>query len=726
MRQRKLTHLAALCGALFAATTAFDSSVSAQKATFGEVQEVVAVEIPVQVLVDGKPVAGLTKESFEVLEGRKPRQIVDFEVVNLTTATSTTTGRAVAAEPEVAPAGRRHFLLLFDLTNSDPTPLIKARGAARELVNGSLHPTDLVGVATWSYTKGPRLVLGFTTDRRQIDAAVDTLGVVDLRNRTPDPLNLILEDVQSAASRPDSTSTAGGAGGGRAAGEEAYEENIRQFAAGERAAVRQVKTSELESLTQGFATLASLMSNVTGRKYVVLLSQGFDSTIVSGSTDMAMEQQNFDSSASGEIYNINSEERFGSTSSMNQLEEMLAVFRRADCAIQAVDIGGLGTSGAGAGDSGRKSDRSSLLTMAKDTGGQLYENFNNLGQAMGKMLESTSITYVLTIQPEDIKLDGKFHDLKVKLVGGPPGARLVHRPGYYAPKPYEQKAGMEQQIDTAQLIVSGEPGGDLVAGVAAAAFRGEGDRMHVPVVVEAEGALLASAAKTEKLPLSVYVYAFDAAGTVRDFVTQSLQLDMKQVGAQLQREPFKFVADLRLPPGDYSLRTLVRAGATGAYWLGRTPLTVPAFTPGTIEAVAPLVPQPMVGQPKAGIVIRSSTSAERTQGLAFPFMMGTEVYLPSGLPSVARGGNLKACLNVYGLDASGITVKGELVDEEGRTVPDAEVKVVGRTASDQPGLQRIELAVKPGSAPAGPYSLRVTVEQTGKSASSSAAVRVSS
>jgi hypothetical protein len=341
---------------------------------------------------------------------------------------------------------------------------------------------------------------------------------------------------------------------------------------------------------------------------------------------------------------------------------------------------------------------------------------------MDRMLESTSITYVLTIQPQDLKNDGKFHEIKVRLKDAPSGAKLVHRPGYYAPKPYSAKAGKEQQLDTAQLIVSGEPGGDLVAGVAAAAFRGEGDRMHVPVVVEVEGALLAMAKKGDALPVAVYIYAFDEAGSVGDFVAQNLQLDMKQVGARLAKEPLKFVGDLRLRPGRYTLRTLVRAGDGGTYWLGRTPLEVPAFDAGALTAVTPLFPAPMT----SGLVIRAASSPEKTQGLAFPFMVGTEVYLPKGLPTAKKGAEFKACLNVYGLDSSDVAVHGELVDADGRAVSGAEVKVVGRTASDQPGLQRLELAVEPGAAGAGDYSLRITVEQTGRKATSSSTVRVSS
>src|SRR4029453_5109686 len=39
----------------------------------------------------------------------------------------------------------------------------------------------------------------------------------------------------------------------------------------------------VRNMTQSFANLARMMSEVDGRKYVVLLSEGFDSTLVTGS-----------------------------------------------------------------------------------------------------------------------------------------------------------------------------------------------------------------------------------------------------------------------------------------------------------------------------------------------------------------------------------------------------------------------------------------------------------
>jgi len=115
------------------------SAAFAQKPRFGEETNVVAVEIPVQVLVDGQPVKGLTRESFEVSEGRKARPIVGFDVVDLSVARTEQGRPAGAVSTDIPAAGRRYFLLLFDLSNSDPAAMTRARGAARDLVIKNLH-----------------------------------------------------------------------------------------------------------------------------------------------------------------------------------------------------------------------------------------------------------------------------------------------------------------------------------------------------------------------------------------------------------------------------------------------------------------------------------------------------------------------------------------------------------------------------------------------------------
>ncbi len=141
----------------------------------------------------------------------------------------------------------------------------------------------------------------------------------------------------------------------------------------------------------------------------------------------AIQRQNA-AAIRGDYAEVDSNLRFGDTSTQNELSRVLRELVQADCVIEAVDIGGLGAEYEAEDQKRRKQG---LFMLARDTGGELFENFNNLTEAMSQMLERTSVTYVLAFQAEDLKLDGEFHKLKVKLEGGPKGARLVHRPGYF-------------------------------------------------------------------------------------------------------------------------------------------------------------------------------------------------------------------------------------------------------------------------------------------------------
>ncbi|MFP5284188.1 MAG: VWA domain-containing protein, partial [Thermoanaerobaculia bacterium] len=147
--------------------------------TFEETSQVVAVEVPVNVVDrDGKPVRGLTAADFEIFDAGKRQEITGFEVVDLRTREAGADGTAAPREePKDVPSARRHFLLLFDFSFSSPTATFKARLAARDFLLNALHPSDLAAVATYSVEHGPQLVVTFTPDRAQLARAIDTLGM---------------------------------------------------------------------------------------------------------------------------------------------------------------------------------------------------------------------------------------------------------------------------------------------------------------------------------------------------------------------------------------------------------------------------------------------------------------------------------------------------------------------------------------------------------------------
>jgi VWFA-related protein len=702
----------ALSLCLLTAAPAWTAPAAPPPPSFSEVTDVVAVEVPVQVVdKDGQPVRGLTADDFEVYEGRKKQTVTGFEVLDLTSAPAAA-GAKAAPIPVTA---RRHFLLLFDLSFSEPKALLGARDAAKGLVD-SLQPSDLVAVAVYAGSKGAQILLRFTSDHHQIRTAIDSLGAPELIDRIRDPLQLVLghDDASNNDSRTflnDKTSE------GRQSVQTAKDEQVAaflqsvtaEFDRGQRAAQQKAVTA----LTRSFADLAHMMATVQGHKHVVYLSEGFDSSVIQGTSD-AEEQAKMDTaSQGGEFWKVDSDARYGNTKATNEIERMLEEFRRADCVIDAVDIGGL-KAGGNLGYQ-RTGSKDSLFLMARETGGDLYENTNDLSTAMTKMLAKTSVTYVLTFQP-DVARDGAYHKLRVALKNESRGLRVVHRPGYYAPRPFAQRSSLERMLDAAHQVVSGEEHDELGTAVLAAPFRADGDRAYVPVVIEVDGRKLMAGMKGGVLPAEIYVYALDGQGAVRDFVSQTIGLDLAKVEPALAQSGLKFFGHLDLPAGDYSLRVLVRNGLTGASGLKVSSLQVPAFGQAGKVLLPPFFPEP------AGkwLTVREA-QRQGDRKVPYPFLVKEEPYIPASMPVLAPGQEARLTLVGYNLGvAGGVKAESKVLTADGREVGPGDLRVLEREPGGPATPDQLIASFRPSALQPGEYVLLVTVTD-GKGASQTSA-----
>jgi VWFA-related protein len=681
--------------------------VRAQDPGFSEVTDVVAVEIPVQVLRGNEPVRGLTADDFEIYDERRKMPITGFEVLDLAAA-------APAKRQALPVAARRHFLLLFDLSFSEPKAILAARDAAKDMVDG-LNPSDLVGVAVYAGSKGAQLVLRFTADRRQVRAAIESLGAPQTEGRANDPLQLVL--VNDLFVNEDNRFLPGDRAG-QARGEvqgakvDAVASFLQTVLNESDKAERNVRQKQVTAMTRSVAELARMLSSVEGRKHVVYFSEGFDSSLIQGTTDAAEQERMNNSSQFGEIWNVDSEQRYGSTKTITDVEKMLEELRRADCVVQAVDIGGLKAGGnLGAQ---RTTGKDTLFMMAKATGGDFYENSNDLSVAMKEMLDRTSVTYVLAYQPEGLERDGAWHKVRVELKNAR-GMRLVHRPGYYAPRPYAQRSAHEKLMDAAEKVIGGAESDELHASVLAAPFRVDGaspvdaGTAYVPVVIEVDGprllASLGGNARSGTLPAEVYVYAMDSNGAIRDHVTQTIGLDLGKVEPALRQSGLKFFGHLDLPPGDYSLRVLVRNGLTGASALKTVAVQVPAFTQSPRVLLPPFFPEP------AGkwLVVRETTSKDDRQ-VAYPFMMGEEPFIPASLPVLSPGKETRLSLVGYNLGQGDLRMESRILSQDGREVGPAEIRVEKREAGGPAAPDRLTATFWPSHLAPGEYLLLVTVK----------------
>lgn len=677
-----------------------------KRAQFSDATTVTVVEVPVQVSSGGDPLRGLTRDDFELLDGRRPVEITGFDMVDLEVVEG-----KVSDEP-VPVAARRHFLLLFDLLNTTPDSVGRAQQAAAALVLRELHPTDLAAVAL--YDTRPRLVLGFTSDRSQLRQAIATLGKIETGQAVRDPLGLVIADLGGELPTGDSLGETADRAGLDA--DTLLAQTRRELANLQDTANRDRAASDIAALTAGMGELAAWMGTVQGRKHVVFLSEGFDSSVLVGNRSLTgAEQERMlelqQAAADGQSWRVNNEEIYGSSTAQRSMNEMLTRFREADCTIQSVDVSGeVMTEG--------QSNRDSLFLMSKDTGGEVFANFTDLGNAMSEMLQRTSVTYLLAFQPNDLTFDGKFRRLRVRLKNAPRGTRIVHRPGYYAPKPYAQTNPFERALTSAQQVMGGVETGEIDAAVLTAGFAADSGKAYAPVLIEARGEDLLAGMDGGTAPLQLYAYALDEHGIVRDFFVRALGLDLAQAGPALRQTGLKYWGHFDLDPGTYSVRVLVRNDATGRRALTTSLLDVPGEA-ATLQP--PLFPE----QPGKWVLLREEESEQRMD-VAFPFLRGGEPFIPAARPEVTAGGETPISLVGSGLGAGPVSVRTQVFRPDGEQVADGGEVVLAPGAQAGSGLSQLSGVFVAGKKlAAGDYTLSVVVtDQANREHSSSTPIRV--
>jgi VWFA-related protein len=73
-----------------------------------------------------------------------------------------------------------------------------------------------------------------------------------------------------------------------------------------------------------------------------------------------------------------------------------------------------------------------MAEYAAATGGRFFENSNDLEKGVKDLSAAPEVYYVLAFSPQNLKLDGSYHNLKVTL-REPAGMSIAARRGYYAP-----------------------------------------------------------------------------------------------------------------------------------------------------------------------------------------------------------------------------------------------------------------------------------------------------
>ncbi|MEM9597763.1 MAG: VWA domain-containing protein, partial [Acidobacteriota bacterium] len=674
------------------AACAFAGGAVAQEeaAVFEDTTSVVVVEVPVNVVRDGQPVRGLTADDFEIYDGRRRMPIVDFEVVDLETVSGTRRDDGGGAVPMPA---RRHFLLLFDASNMGGAALRRSLAGARRMLSEALHPADLVGVGVYSQRGGAGLLLGFTPDRRQVRAVLDRLEGKAPEGEEPgsqpvqDPLRLVARGSLADLGGEDLAAELAEGLSGRGA---MVAETLRDMSRLNVARRRELERSAFATMADALGGLADVAAGIDGRKFLVLFSRDW-------SSDLFFEENEGRRS----LLDENAGAR-----SLNDLQGLVSRFQQGGWTVQAVDTGGAGDGGLAAG--------GAFTSLARETGGEVFRNFGDLGTAMERMLDKTSVTYLLVFRADGVKADGAFHPIRVKLAGRSKGADLLHRSGYLAPSDAEEEDG-SRRLGTAEMLLSGEDSGDLEVAALVAAFRGSPElaegKSLVTAWFEVPGKDLLASATGDTLQLEVYAYILDRESEIHDFFSQNLSLDLSKVGDRLGGSALKLYGDFDLAPGAYDLRLLIRDPASGRHALRGYPFAVNPF----VDGAARLLPPFFLDDDGEALVVRERVADGEED--RYPFVIGDdELFVPviEARVDPEDGGRARICLMGYHLMRDDLLLDASLVASDGSLLAKDRLLVMGRGETGADGFDRLYFSLDATGLAVGDYQMLVSLHDLGR------------
>ena len=164
--------------------------------------------------------------------------------------------------------------------------------------------------------------------------------------------------------------------------------------------------------------LGRVTASLPGRKNVIWLTTGFPIAVRPGATNSPL----------GDIKVVNQQRDF--TGDVRKVATTLAAMQ---IAIYPVDLNGLEAKTLGSDQhksfNGRD-ERDTMLALAQETGGRAYLNKNDLNTGIARVLTTDSNYYTLAYTPRNIKWNGSYHTVSVKLRRK--NVQLTYRRGYHA------------------------------------------------------------------------------------------------------------------------------------------------------------------------------------------------------------------------------------------------------------------------------------------------------
>lgn len=499
--------------------------------------------VQIDVLVTDKnnrPVAGLTREDFELIDNNKPQHITNFSYEKIDAGRPADPASEVRSLPRAISATelKRVIAFVVDTLHLKFENILRTRKMLSDFVDNKMQPGDLVLILPTGGGSG--LLQQFTSDRRLLQRAITRLRSFSFTPastpyRRANNINSAVGGAAPIAGRPDPT-------------------QIDPLEAADARATLRALDDTIKSITK-----------LPGRKVSVLVSEGFRLYSTDASSDLRMTTG---LAARGNVvfYTIDPGGLDpGVLTAADELDESVP--------FNTALANALDTKQADLRDS-----RLSLEAIADDTGGRFYGNNNDIKRGLDSILEENSAYYMLGFYPEAAKWDGKFHKIKVALRNRP-DLTVSFRKGYLAKSPQPVKADVDPKF------------AEAIEAISSPLIRREIDLRLTPLYIDdvkrdpivtillhidASKLNFTQSEGKYKGRIERVGFVLDAMGNTVDKFSDDLNLNLRQQTYELAlKRGFVDTRVMNVKPGVYQIRLWVRESESGLVGTANDYIDVP-------------------------------------------------------------------------------------------------------------------------------------------------------
>jgi VWFA-related protein len=492
----------------------------------------------------GRAIGNLEKQDFQLFDKGKPQQISRFTVEKWGL-----NGPAVQVKPDpganegsdrLPPANMpdRYVGYLFDDVHVTAGDLMRVRDAAEKHMENELRPSDRAAI----FTTSGQVVTDFTDDLGKLRQTLQRLMPRPIARTTAQQCpDISLYQADAIINKHDPSALAAAVA----------EVNVCMSPPDAQTARSMAESAAQQALYPGHhetqVSLSVLMDTVMrmaampGQRNLILVSPGFYTLV----EDREDETRLLERAIHANVV-------------INTLNARGLYTLGADASQRTYSVGAQTIKDRMARESAM-ADEGLLEELSSGTGGRYFHNNNDLYQGFHELGTLPEFYYLLGFQPQNLKLDGNFHSIKVALAAKG-DYTLQARRGYYAPRRLEDPAELAKR-EISEALFSREEMNDIPVELHTQFFRKGEDEATVAVLAHLDLKRIhfkkADGRNVDKV--TVVSGLFDRNGNYVTGLTKTIEFHLKDETLQNRLNSGITVrTSLDTKPGVYMVRLVVR------------------------------------------------------------------------------------------------------------------------------------------------------------------------